>query len=232
MIQLSFDLPRRTALGRADYFVSACNAGAIGWIERWRHWPRGTLLIHGDAGSGKTHLAQLWCERAAATLVSGETLDEGQLMQLIGGGRARIAVDNADRACEVALLHLCNWCLERAGSVLITARNAPAFWRIQLPDLGSRLRAALAIEIGLPDDAVLAAVLVKHFADRQLRVTPGVVLYLVRNIERSFAAAAQMAEQLDAASLRYGRAVTVPLVRKLLAGSGTQSRPPSPSGVR
>ena len=215
--QLTLDLPRRTALGRSDFFVSDSNATAVGWIDRWPAWPCRTIMLHGAAGCGKTHLAHLWCERASAVLVAGATLGEEDVARLVTQPAPRIAIDDADQACELALLHLYNACLENNGSLLMAARRAPASWVMALDDLRSRLRAALAIEIGPPDDALLGAVLVKHFADRQLRVGPELVLFLARHIERSFAVAAEIADRLDAVSLREGRAITVPLARELLA---------------
>ena len=232
MIQLTFDLPRRTALGRSDFLVSESNAAAIGWIDRWPEWPTGALVLHGPQGCGKTHLVHLWCERASAVIVPGETLDEEKVARLVAEGRHRIAVDNADRASERALLHLYNSCLGCHGSLLITARRPPGSWNFALKDLGSRLRATLAIGIGLPDDALLGAVLVKHFADRQLSVTPEVIAYLIRRLERSFAAAADIAARLDAAALRDRCAVTIPLARNVLVQDGHQPLPPaSESGV-
>ena len=59
--------------------------------------------------------------------------------------------------------------------------------------------------------------LVKHFADRQLRVAPEVIAYLVPRMERSFAAAAALAERLDRLALREGGAVTVPLARRAIS---------------
>jgi chromosomal replication initiation ATPase DnaA len=215
--QLIFNLPPRAALGRADFFVSDSNAAAVGWIDRWPDWPSPAVVLHGAAGSGKTHLAHLWCERASAAFVAGAGLDEEEVARLVSETAHRIVVDDADRACELALLHLHNACLESGGSLLMTARRAPACWTIALADLRSRLRASIAIEIAPPDDALLGAVLVKHFADRQLRVAPELVLFLARHIERSFAAAAEIADRLDAVSLREGRAITVPLARELLA---------------
>ena len=232
MIQLTFDLPRRTALGRADFLVSDSNASAIAWIDRWPDWPTGVLVLHGPPGCGKTHLAHLWCERASAVTVGGAMLDEDEVARLVAEGRHLIAVDDAERASERALLHLHNSCLECQGSLLITARQAPASRRIALDDLGSRLRAALAVGIGLPDDALLGAVLVKHFADRQLSIAPEVIAYLIKRVERSFAAAADITTRLDAAALRERSAITVPLARNVLAEDGHQPFfPASDAGV-
>jgi chromosomal replication initiation ATPase DnaA len=80
----------------------------------------------------------------------------------------------------------------------------------------SRLKAMPAQGIAEPDDALLGAVLVKLFADRQLAVGEEVVKYLVPRIERSFHAARHWVAALDAAALAESRAVTVALARKLL----------------
>ncbi len=232
MIQLPLGLPRATAFERADFLVCDSNRAALDWVERWPDWPSPALLLHGPEGGGKTHLAHIWRGRAAAALVAGEALAEASLPRLLEEGRCRIAVDDAERAAEEALLHLHNGCLEAGGSLLLTARAAPRSWPIALADLRSRLRALPAVEIGPPDDALLGAVLVKHFADRQLRVAPEVIAYLVARIERSLAAAAAVAARLDAASLREGRPITVPLARRLLKEAGAQRLPSeSASGV-
>ena len=105
----------------------------------------------------------------------------------------------------------------------MAARQPPASWTIALPDLDSRLRGVLAIGIGLPDDALLGAVLVKHFADRQLHVAPEVIAYLLTHMERSFGAAAEMAARLDVVSLRERRAITVALARQLVSEAAVHS---------
>jgi chromosomal replication initiation ATPase DnaA len=223
MMQLTFDLPRRIALSRADFLVSDSNAAAVGWIDRWPDWPSRVLALHGQGGSGKTHLVHVWCSQAAAVIVPGETLSDEAVARLVSERRHRIAIDEADRACEHALLHLYNFCMETRGGLLVTARQPPASWSAALPDLDSRLRAVLAIGIGSPDDALLGAVLVKHFADRQLRVAPEVITYLLAHMERSFAAAAEMASRLDVVSLRDRRAITVPLARQLVSEAGAHA---------
>jgi len=82
------------------------------------------------------------------------------------------------------------------------------------------LRAAPAVAIALPDDRLLAAVLVKLFADRQVGVAPGVIRFLLRRMERSFAAAGTIAERLDRLALGAGRPIGLALARRVLAEAG------------
>jgi chromosomal replication initiation ATPase DnaA len=213
--QLPFDLPHRPALGRADFVVSGCNAAAFGWIERWPDWPQRVLVLHGPPNCGKSHLAELWRRRSGAVLVAGGVLGGLDPTALAAG--AAVAVDDAENAPERALLHLYNCCVEAGTSLLVVARAAPGAWPIALPDLASRLRAAPAAAIALPDDDLLAAVLVKHFADRQVRVPPAVITYLVPRMERSFEAAAAMAERLDRLALSERRPIGIALARQILA---------------
>src|ERR1700730_9203949 len=190
MIQLPLDLRYRPSFARSDFLTSAGNVAAVERIEGWPDWPSAALVLHGPAGCGKTHLAHLWCERASANLIAGETLTLATLPRLLDEGQCRVAIDDADRASERALLHLHNACVERQGSLLITARQLPGFWAIELCGVLSSLRATPAVEIEAPDDALLGAVLVKHFADRQLPVAPGLIVYLLRRIGRFFCDAA------------------------------------------
>ena len=213
MKQQALDLPVEPRYGRADFLVSDSNRAAFEWIERWPHWPTPALVLHGPPGSGKTHLAHLWCERSGAALIAGEA------MTLEGSGvlSGAIAIDNAEQASERPLLHAYNLCLERGGTLLLTMGAPPAAQPIALADLRSRLRALLVAEIAPPDDELLAAVLLKQFADRQLRVAPGVVAYLVPRMERSFASAASLAAELDRRALAAAKPVTIKLARAVLS---------------
>ncbi len=226
MNQLTLQLAGGVALGRSDFFVSGSNAAALAWLDQWPDRPASALVLHGPQGSGKTHLVHLWCARVTAALVSGKGLDTG-LPHLLGRGDGPIAVDDANRAGEAALLHLFNACREGGGSLLLVAPMSPGAWRVRLPDLDSRLRAALSVGIGLPDDGLLGAVLAKHFADRQVRVASEVIAYLVGHMERSLAAAGEIAAALDQLALSRGTAITVPLARRLLAEWLDRPQPPA-----
>jgi len=215
MAQLPLELPLRPAVGRADFLVAPCNAEAIAWLDRWPDWPAPALALYGPAGSGKSHLAHVFAARAAAPFIDPAALATERVPGLLGDAAAAI-VDEAERASEEPLLHLHNLLAERRGHLLIVARDAPARWAIALPDLRSRLLAAPAVAVAAPDEALIGALLVKLFADRQLHVGEEVLAYLALNLERSFAAAQRAVAALDAAALAEHRRITVPLARQVL----------------
>lgn len=215
MEQLTFDLPVRTALGRGDFFVSTANANAVARLDASDDWNEGKLVLVGPEGAGKTHLAHVWAEAQSATVVKAARLDEQAALSLDGP----IVVEDADTlrtASEAPLFHLHNRSREARTPLLLTARSAPARWAISLPDLQSRMAATDVVDIAPPDDALLAAVLVKLFADRQLKVPSSLVSWLVPRMERSFAAAGRLVADLDASALAEGRSVSRDMARRIL----------------
>jgi chromosomal replication initiation ATPase DnaA len=222
--QLPLDLPHAPALGRDDFLPASSNAAALAWIERWPAWQSYALALYGPAGCGKTHLASIWRARSAAVLVAPSDLAVAEPPQLLGSASACVldlgAWEAGRSLPERALLHLMNWLAQHEGHLLLCARHAPSRWPIKLADLGSRLSAVAAVEIIAPDDALLAALLVKLLADRRLRTPADVVAYLVPRIERSCEAVGRVVAALDRASLAAQRPVTVPLAQAVLAELG------------
>ena len=218
--QLTLDLGHRPALGMDDFLVTPCNREAVAWIDRWPDWPGPALAIHGPPGCGKTHLAHVFRARSAAKLIAPEALGRTEPDGLLGEARVCM-LDDAGRVAggsvrERALLHLYNVVAEHQGHLLLAARKPPGRWPVGLPDLRSRLAAMPAVSVGAPDDELIGALLVKLFADRQLRVGQDVVAFLLTRMERSFDAARRMVAAIDETALAERRNITVPLVRDVL----------------
>lgn len=214
-------------MGRGDFLVADGNLEAVGWIDRWPDWPVPAFTLYGPPASGKTHLAQVWRERVRSgggQVVSllPETLAGADVLEHISGARW-ILLEDADchvpfdTARETAVFHIYNTLRETGGHMLLTGREAPSRWPLALPDLRSRIVGAPAARIDPPDDALMAAVLTKHFSDRQVRVAPDVIQFLLPRIERSFPALRQVADAIDAAALAKGRPITVPLAGEVLS---------------
>jgi chromosomal replication initiation ATPase DnaA len=105
----------------------------------------------------------------------------------------------------------------------LTSQTPADLWRVELPDLRSRLRLATPASLGAPDDELLRKVLVKLFADRQLLVEKAVVDYLVSRMERSLSAAVSLVELLDREALATGRRISRPMAAQVVSGTpGTQ----------
>lgn len=222
--QLTLDLPARPALGRADFLVSPSNRDAVAWVDAWPEWPGRCLALAGPPSSGKSHLAAVWQARSGARPLPSEALQGPELPTELHGTGPIVAEDidriltgsDTDGSREEALLHLVNLVQQQNGTLLLTGRLPPARLPVALPDLSSRLRAVQVAQLGGPDDDLLAALLAKHFADRQVQVPPQVIAYLLRRIERSAAAVQAIAERLDREALAQQRPITLPLARALL----------------
>lgn len=217
MRQLAFDLPARESFCRDEFFVSSTNALALAALDGG-DWPGGRLVLAGPQGSGKTHMARMWAAEQSAAVTDGAALAETDVAALAAAGR--VVVEDAEavagnRAAEEALFHLHNLVCP-AGRLLLTARAPVRDWGLGLADLESRLAAAPVAALALPDDALLAAVLVKLFADRQVEVPAPLIPWLVRRMERTIGAARALVAALDALALAEGRPITRRLAAEVL----------------
>ena len=217
--QLAFDLEPAENFSRDDFIRGAGNAAALDLVDSWPDWPARTVAIVGPEGAGKSHLAAIWADAAGARRLASRALDESAVPAALATGALALECGAVDADLdERALFHLLNLVKEQLGFLLLTARTAPAAWPIGLPDLASRLRAVPVVTLAAPDDAMLRAVLVKLFADRQIAVDEALISYLVVRIERSFAAARAVVATLDREALRRQRPVTRALAGEILGG--------------
>jgi len=213
--QLPLDLGHQPGHSRDHLVASPENAAALSLIDTWPNWTAPVAMLVGPAGSGKSHLLTIFREEHAA--VDAGTSFENAI-EAAEQGRP-IVLDDADREplTETALFHLINAVRSGQATLLMTAQRLPAAWTLTLPDLISRLKTASVVEIEEPGDALLAAVVMKLFADRQIDIEPHVVQFITRRIERSLAAAIAVVDQLDRAALERRRPITRALAAESLA---------------
>jgi chromosomal replication initiation ATPase DnaA len=217
--QLALALEHQESFAREDFLSGPSNAAALALIECWPQWPGCALMLTGPEGSGKSHLAAVWADAAGARAVAGRALEQAMVPAMLATG-ALVVEDLAPGAFdERALFHLLNLAQEDHAFVLLTARTSPAAWKLAIRDLCSRLSVLPMVSLSPPDDALLRAVLVKLFADRQLTVEESLIGYVANRIERSLAAARAIVGRLDAESMRRKRPLTRALAVELL-GSG------------
>lgn len=215
--QLALELPHRVARGRSDFFVADSNREAVRWIDAWPTWDSGGLVIYGPPSSGKTHLLHVWLDRTGGRLVNAESLDAQSTAQFVAFPQ-NLAIDDLEALqAEETLFHIVNTLKQAQKSVVFASRLSPMSWSFRLQDLASRIRSFPAIQVGLPDDALLRAVLEKLFQDRQVLVRLAVIDYLIQRMPRDFSAAKELVADIDRRSLSGGRMITVPLARESLS---------------
>jgi chromosomal replication initiation ATPase DnaA len=215
--QLALALNHPESFARDDFLSGPSNAAALTLIDTWPAWPHQTVMLIGPEGSGKSHLAAIWAEMAGARLISSHALEQATVPAALATGALVVEDIIAGTLDERALFHLLNLAREEGAFVLLTARSAQATFVIR--DLGSRVMALPVVTMAPPDDALLRAVLVKLFGDRQLAVDEAVIAYLVLRIERSFAAAQAVVVRLDQEAMRQKRPLTRAFAAEILRGT-------------
>lgn len=212
--QLTFDWPIGVALGADDFFVSPANASAYALLCDPARWPLRKLVITGPAGSGKSHLARIFAAQQGAQIMQAADLTAD-----VAPPAHALVIEDMDAlppSAQESLFHLHNHLHHCGGYLLMTARQTPSRWQLDLPDLASRMQGTAVASISDPDDALLQAVMMKLFADRQLLPPPELTAYLAPRIERSFAAAAAMVDALDRTALASGQKISQRMAARLL----------------
>ncbi|WP_339041289.1 hypothetical protein [Candidatus Lariskella endosymbiont of Hedychridium roseum] len=191
-----------------DFVVSLCNLEAYNAVTRDNIWPHNRLIIVGEKGSGKSHLANIWGTRKNAVYV-------GQQTNLLSLEYSKNLIFENVETCsdERALLYLINFALENEISLLMTTASP---LQCLIPDLKSRINSTYHIFIKTPCLDLIKALLIKHFSDKQISVSLNVIEYISCRIEGSFSSILDIVEYFDRIALEKRREITIAFARDML----------------
>jgi hypothetical protein len=156
--------------------VGEANARVIEALCRPETWPYRTAVLLGPSRSGKSLMARWFAEGA-----KGEVIDD------------------AHRLDEQELFHRWNRAQECGTALLLVGGEPP--WQVALPDLRSRLGAALQLEIGAPDEAMTEDLLPALAEQRGLPLGAEAAAYLVPRTGRAWADLERLVAAIDQMSL-------------------------------
>lgn len=183
--------------GASRIVVGNANAAAVEAFGNTPSWPFRTAILFGPPRSGKSLLARWFVESGAQF------------------GERREAIDDAAGLDETELFHRWNRAQE-SGTSLLLVGGEEGRWQVALPDLASRLGAALRLAIGAPDDAMLGELIAAHAEQRGLVLGEGAGPYLVPRTARSHMAIERLVAAIDRLSLERKQAATLAIWRDAL----------------
>lgn len=222
--QLPLDFYHRPYMSKEDFMIAECNFEAFRLIDSWPRWNYFAACIYGPAGSGKTHLTNIFSDKVSIEehypykipTIKATDLNLEMPRQLIDTHPCLIIEDLTSNINQEAMFHLYNIYRDEGGSVLFTSNAAPARLNFSLPDLRSRMNILPSIEISEPDDGLLSALLIKLFMDRQIIISADVLKYTLSKMQRSFAYARRLVAEIDTISLARKHNVSIPLVKEAI----------------
>lgn len=226
MSQMAFQFDTAPVYSGDNFLIGENNRVAHEIIHAWPNWPVPVVILTGAIGVGKTHLLRLWQSHARA--LQCPVADMKDDFNPTRFALRPVAVDDADQVTghigrERALFHLYNLTLQNKQTLLMTATEHPTRWGLLLPDLASRLRAAMIIDVAEPDEQMMRQLYIKLFADRQLVVPQSVIDWLLARLERSAVTAQHVVAALDQAALEMQKPITIFLARKVLGFKDEES---------
>ena len=225
-IQLLFDLKKKKIYEKDDFLVSDSNKEAYKLINRWPNWSSRKIIIFGDSGTGKTHLSRIWQKKTSAIILNLNKFKKIRfdnfflkknifIIENISSFFDKIKKKDKDNL-EKNLLHFYNLIEEKKGYLILTALNSPKFWKINLPDLKSRILSSIIVKINKPNDELLSSVLVKLFLDKQILIDKKIIKFIVYRSERSLTSLQSIVNKIDEQSLVTKKKININFVKKLI----------------
>ena len=211
--QLVLDFPIIKNYLEQDFYVSSSNHEAFKTIDSWPKWIKRTVNIYGPSGSGKSHLSskKTISLKVKYSEFSEKTFENFKTKEVL------IIEDFINDGKKEELLYSLHDNVDRFNKYLLFTSAAPMnSMKFKLPDLKSRISSCNIIEIKLPDDNLVEAILSKRLSDKQIIIDKKYMKYAIKRIERSYENLSKFIHMLDKLSLKSGKSINFKVLREVL----------------
>ncbi len=195
----------------------------IGDVNKQVH----SLYLFGLTGVGKSHLLHASCAYADTLGVTSLCLSFSELTQL--SVDVLEGLENIDLVClddiqliagnkkwQQGVFDLYNRMVEQNKCLIITGDQSVAQLNISLPDLVSRLGWGLTEQLKPLTDTEKSFALQYRAQQRGLFISDDVASFLINRLSRDMGSLLAALEQLDQASIREQRRITIPFIKDVL----------------
>ena len=213
--QLLFNFNYSQNFNYDDFFVSKSNYFAFQLIEKWPKWEKNILNISGEKFSGKSHLANIFCNKNKSIKITEEQLNDEILKKL--KLYENIVLDNFDNLTEERLLYsLFNLVDHDSKYLLINSITPINEMNFELNDLKSRSKNCLFAKIDKPDDELMFALILKNFSDRQIKIDKKFIDFIIKRIDRSYGKISDFIYKIDELSLKNKKPIDFKTIKEIL----------------
>lgn len=208
-----------------ENFHPGGNAEALLAVREIAGAGEGLILVHGEPGSGKTHL--LYAAQKAA-LESGRLATYFSLLDRSAVQRLSGFADYGDLIClddvgcvagelgsEKLLFNLIEQRRQGGGAMLMAANDPPRRLSIFMPDLVSRMTSGLTYRLLPLTDEHRTELMRLRARHRGIELSDEVIAYVLRRYPRDSSALFQLLDRIDKQSLTTKRRVTIPFIKEL-----------------
>jgi chromosomal replication initiation ATPase DnaA len=217
MSQLIFKFPFKAKYFEQDYYVSSNNFSVYKLIESWPDWPDKWVNIFGPKGSGKTHLSNILKKKINSVLISEPHNIDGDVISKFESFRCLI-IDNYNNNIDEKILYsILNFSKQFDKYVVVNSIVPVKDFKYKLKDLKSRMESFVNLGIDLPTDNLLQVIISKYFSDKQIKITPKISEYIIRNTDRSYEKVFKIIKEIDDLSLSSGKSININLIKKVLS---------------
>ena len=213
--QLILDFPKTKNYLKEDFYVSPSNNEAFKTIESWPKWLKRAVNIYGPSGSGKSHLVSIFANKTISLTIKYSELSE-TIFERFKSKEVLIIEDFVNRDKEELLYSLYDNVEKFNKYLLFTSKNPINSMKFLLPDLQSRISSCNIVEIKLPDDNLIEAILSKNLSDRQITVDKKYMKYTIKRIDRSYENLSKFIYILDKFTLKSGKSITFQVIKEVL----------------
>ncbi len=222
--QTTFNFSHKPYMEKDDFIVSDCNIQAYNIINMWPEWLHFATCIYGPKGSGKTHLAYMFAQKVmqiSQPVFQVQTIQAHNINlytpeKLFAQSPCLIIENLCEDLDNEAMFHIYNYFRDNKGYILFLANTSPSYMNFKLPDLSSRIKEIPAIEIMQPSDEMINMLLLKLFADRQLKVSAEVLKYALSYMTRSFDYAQKLVIEADRISLIKKSPISISVIKEAI----------------
>ena len=213
--QLLFNFNYSQNFNYDDFFVSKSNYFAFQLIEKWPKWEKNILNISGEKFSGKSHLANIFCNKNKCIKIIEDQLNDEILKKL--KLYENIVLDNFDNLTEERLLYsLFNLVDHDNKYLLINSIKPINEMNFDLNDLKSRSKNCLFAKIDKPDDELMFALILKNFSDRQIEIDKKFIDFIIKRIDRSYGKISDFIYKIDELSLKNKKPIDFKTIKEIL----------------